>query len=432
MSEVEQAPVSEEAETPEVEQAPVTEIGKRRALQLKVRQEAQALAAAVEAAETDEEKSDVFFKGVRESCIPYLPCQLRDDPEQCFNRSYEALFLLARANLPLAVGYAMHQYNLAAWATLPVPNAPEFERRRKIMVDSVERYKSLMAISSYGVNARALGSKNPNVVVDFRDGKYICNGKKNFQSMASKADILLFSGYLEDNTMGLFYCQLAGQDAIVPGPSLFGGAMHLTDTKPLYFKNLELGRRNVLSTEEWLTDHVSTYGTAWFEAMVSAAYLGGASRALEEVRKFARSVSVDQESMLYELDGFVLDAGRLAAKLRSSLALGYSFGPLVARYCEALINGAPEEEQDGLDTDLGDNSAAIKYATTHAAEEIVNGAISLVGSRSLALGHPLHALNEQIRFGPLHPTITAHYLRTEGEDLLEEEEYEGLYPWAYV
>lgn len=404
----------------------------REELAKQVRDEAKALAQEVEAAETNEQKSDVFFKGIRKSCIPWLPCLLRDDPEQLYARSYEALFILARANLPLAVGFGMHQYNLAALATLPVPSAPEFENRRKILVDSVQRYKSLIAISSFGSNIRGRGTQNPNVVVSENElGQFICNGRKNFQSMATKADILIFSGYLPDETMGMFYCQLAGQKAIVPGESIFAGAMKLTDTKPLTMTNLVLKRRNMLSVEEWLTYHVSNYATSWFEAIVSAAYLGGASKALEEVRTFARSVSHDQEKMLSELDGFVLDSGRLVANHRAAIALGQSFGAAAAKYCRAVINEDPEEVQDGLQADIMDCSSAIKYMTTKVAQDTVNGARALVGSRSMAVTHPIHALTEQICFGPLHPIIPARHERECGEELLGEEPYTGLFDWSY-
>lgn len=404
----------------------------REALKEQVRREAAALAQAVEAAESKEEKSNVFYQGIRESCIPYLPCILRDDPEQLYVRSYEALYAIAYANLPLAVGFAMHQYNLAALATLPVPSAPVFENRRKILVDSVQRYQSLIAISSFGANIRQKGAKNPNVVVDPREnGDYVCNGRKNFQSMATKADILLFSGYLPDESMGLFYCQLANQDAITVGDSLFQGAMSLTDTKPIFMKDLVLKQRNILAVEEWLTYHFSNYATSWFESMMTAAYLAGAGRALEEVRKFARSVSHNQEEMLSELDGFVLDAGRLAARHRAALSHGMSFGACAARYCEAVIGEAEEEVQEGVSQDIMDMSSAIKYHCTSVAQDIVNGARALIGSRSMAVNHPIHALTEQICFGPLHPIIPARHERETGEELLDEEPYTGLFPWCF-
>jgi alkylation response protein AidB-like acyl-CoA dehydrogenase len=419
----------DELEDEQEESVPPSE---SQALALKVRREARELAAAVAAAETEEEKSATFFRLIRESCIPYLPCTLRDKPAELFARSYEAVYILARVNLPLCVGFAMHQYNLAALATLPVPSAPEFENRRKILVDSIQKYKTLLAISSFGSNIRGRGTPNPNVVVRENErGEFVCNGRKNFQSMATNADLLLFSGYLPGDEMGMFYCQLNGDERVVPGPSLFAGAMKLTDTKPITFNNLVIKRRQVLSMEEWLTYHVSNYATSWFEALISAVYLGGACRALEEVRKFGRSVSHDQETLLSELDGFQLEAGRLALKHRSALAFGMSYGPLAEKYCRAVIDGVPEDEEDGLSSDLMDVSGCIKYTTTATAQEIVNGARALIGTRSMSVSHPIHALTEQICFGPLHPIIPARAEREEGEDMLGEEEYMGWFPTMY-
>lgn len=357
---------------------------------------------------------------------------MRDRPEELYARCYEALFILGRANLPLSVGFLMHQYNLASLATLPVPSAPEFENRRKILVDTVEKYRSLIAISSFGSNIRAQGSVNTNVVVEENErGEFVCNGRKNFQSMASNADLLLFSGYVDEDTMGMFYCNLKGQSGITPGPSLFSGAMSLSDTRPLQFDNVVIKRRNVLSLEEWLTYHVSNYATSWFEALVSSAYLGAASKAMEEVRKFGKLMSPDQQKPLSELDGFVLDYGRMSLKFRSALALGLSYGHLAGKYCKAVIGEASDEEQDGLSNDIMDLSGCIKYTCTQVAQDTVNACRTLIGTRSMSVSHPIHALTEQICFGPLHPIIPARAARDEGEEILGDDPYTGLFPWAY-
>jgi hypothetical protein len=50
----------------------------------------------------------------------------------------------------------------------------------------------------------------------------------------------------------------------------------------------------------------------------------------------------------------------------------------------------------------------------------------------MSVQHPIHALTEQICFGPLHPIIPARHERSEGEEMLEEKPYTGLYPWAYL
>lgn len=403
------------------------------ALAQQVRKEAAELAAALEATEDKEEQTRIFFSTIRESCIPYLPCRLRDRPGELYDRCYEALFTIGRANLPLAVGFLMHQYNLAGLATLPVPSAPEFENRRKIMVDSVEKYKSLLAITSFGSNIRGRGTPNPNVMIEETEiGDFTCNGHKGFLSMAANADLLLYSGYIDADTMGMFYCNLKNQKGISFGDSLFPGQMTQADTRPVFFDNVVVKRRQVLSLEEWLTYHVSNYCTAWFEALVSSAYLGAASKAVDEVRKFGHSVSHDQQTLLAELDGFVLECGRLSLKFRSALGLAQSFGRAADKYCRAVVEDAPDEVQYGLSCDVMDLSGCIKYTCTRVAQDTVNEARRLIGTRSMTPKHPLYALSEQINFGQLHPIIPARAERDEGEEMLEKESYTGLFTWAYA
>ncbi|MBN9418537.1 MAG: acyl-CoA/acyl-ACP dehydrogenase [Candidatus Eremiobacteraeota bacterium] len=394
-----------------------------------IRRQAHEIGEATQAAPADT-RSRVFFDGVRASRIPYLPCELQKDAGELYVRSYEALFLLGRASVPLAIGLTMHMYNLAALATLPVPNAPDFERRRQILVDTIRKYRSLLAISSFGENIKNKTDPFRNVVVTaLPDGTYLCKGRKGFQSIASEADLLLFSGQIGEH-QGMFYTSIKDRPELVVGPSLFAGAMAPSDTRPIEFNDLILKQRNVLSLHDDLTDHVSFYATAWFEALCSAVYLGGASRALEEVRRFGRSVHTEDDEMLADLDGFQLEVGRLALKLRSHLAMARSFGVCAELYCRLVREGAEAERLDRVANDLMDCGACIKWAGTAAAAEIVSGVRNLIGTRSMSVNHPLYPLYEQICFGPMHPTISARLERSAGETMLGEEPFTGLFEWA--
>jgi alkylation response protein AidB-like acyl-CoA dehydrogenase len=396
-----------------------------------LRQSAQDIAARVAEAPL-EQKSRTFYDGLRASTIPYLPCYMQDRAGDLYSRCYESLYYLGQANIPLTVAFTMHLYNLAALATLPVPGAPDFERRRQILIDSVRKYKSLIAISSFGENIRHKDAPPTGVEVSVQaDGSYLCVGRKGFQSMASEADILLFNGTIDDNE-GLFYTSIKDQPALELGPSLFGGAMALSDTRPVKFNNLVIRLRNVLSVHDEVTDHVGFYATAWFEALASAVYLGGACKALEEVRKFARSVHADEDQLLAEVDGFVMETGKLAVALRSNLAMARSFGICADLYCRLVREGAPADRLNGVAADLMDCGSVIKYTATKAAQEIVYGARALIGTRCMRVDHPMYALNEQIVFGTMHPTIPSRMERSTGRNLLGEKPYVGLFEWALV
>jgi len=394
-----------------------------------IRQQARDIAARVEVAEP-EQRSRTFFDGLRASRIPYLPCELQEEAGELYVRCYESLFTLGRTSIPLAVGFTMHLYNLSALATLPVPAVPEFERRRQILVDTVRKYKSIMAISSFGENVKHKDDPSRNVIVtEQKAGSYLCQGRKGFQSMASEADILLFNGQFGEH-QGMFYTNIKNQPALVLGPSLFAGAMAPSDTRPVEFRDLVIKQKNVLSLHNDLTDHISFYATAWFEALCTAVYLGGASRALEEVRLFARSVHTEEGHMLAEVDGFMVDSGRLALRLRSSLAMARSFGVCADLYCRLIREGAPAEKVNPVANDLMDCGSCLKYALTAAASDIVAGARALIGTRGMSVKHPMYAINEQICFGSMHPTLSSRLERSFGTEMLGEKPYTGLFEWA--
>ena len=377
-----------------------------------------------------ENKVRTFYDGLRASRIPYLPCEMQTEAGALYTRCYESLFFLGRASIPMAVAFTMHLYNLASLATLPVPQAPDFERRRQILVDTVRKYKSLIAISSFGENIKHKDDPFRNVIVTAReDGTFLCAGRKGFQSMASEADILLFSGQVGEH-QGMFYTSIKDRPELVLGPSLFAGAMAPSDTRPVDFKDLVLKQRNVLSLHNDLTDHVSFYATAWFEALCTAVYLGGASRALEEVRKFGRSVHTEDGELLSDVDGFHVECGRLHLKMRSTLAMARSFGVSAELYCKLVREGGSPEQLDGVAGDLMDLGSCIKWAGTAAAVDIVAGARSLIGTRCMSVNHPIYALSEQVLFGPMHPTITARLERSMGQGMLGETPFNGLFEWG--
>lgn len=399
----------------------------------RIREQAQAIADKTDAAPY-EGKARAFYDGARASIIPYLPCYLDKQVDELYARSFDAFYIFGRASVPLTVALTMHQYNLAALATMPVPQEPEFERRRKILVDTIRKYRSLLAISSFGENIKnkEAGTKQVHIEIS-PDGQIICRGRKPFQSMASEADLLLFSGLVADSTnMGMFWTTIKDQPNLEVGPSLFKGGMELADTRPIEFKGLVLKQRSILSLTDALTDHISFYATAWFEALIAAAYLGGASRALEEVRKFAHSVHLNDETPLAEVDGFVVECGRLHIALKTALSQARTFGWGAQRYCEAMQRGgASVEELDGVGNDIMDCASAIKYHATKTACEIVDKCRALIGTRSMATNHPVRTLTEQVIFGPLHPSLPAHFERSAGQDMLGEEHYLGLYEWGF-
>ena len=101
------------------------------------------------------------------------------------------------------------------------------------------------------------------------------------------------------------------------------------------------------------------------------------------------------------------------------------------KYCRAVIDDDSEARVAGLCEDLMDAAGVIKHHGNVAAQDVVNGARGLIGTRSMSVTHPIHALTEQICFGSLHPIIPARHERDTGDEVLGESPYFGLFPWTF-
>ena len=374
-------------------------------------------------------RADVFFEGIRESDILKIPCQFRDDPEALLSAAAPVLYHLAYADLPLTVGLTMHMFQLAALATQPMDSHPKLRRRLKLLVDTVENYNLILGVTSFGDQIRASGQKPIDVAIEENDdGSFTAQGKKGFLSMASQADLVVFGGDFEDGTMGLWYANIKDDKGVTPGPSRFGGPMAGTDTRNVNFDGVALKERNLLSRDNELTLSMCYYSTGWFEALISASYLGAAGRALEETRVFARSVHTNEDEMLAELDGFVVQTGPMLLKLRSGLAQIRAFGTAIGNYYRLSQSEADEQIVDRALGQALDTATATKFYCTEAAEEIVTRARRSIGTRCMRPGHIMHDLSTQVCFGALHPILESTAIRQAGSELLWDTEKSDCFP----
>ncbi|MBI3923979.1 MAG: hypothetical protein HY319_00410 [Armatimonadetes bacterium] len=366
----------------------------------------------------EQEAFERFFARIRDTEIPFYPCIHAADPLGMFRESFDALYILGRTvAFPMAIGLTMHLYMMSALAAAPLPSeVPLVKKRGRILRDLRQR-RLLVAVASPAGRIGHRDEPSGDVVVEVRDGGYVARGRKAIQSMVSQADLLVFSAQVEGHGFGLFLARLRGEPALRQGPRVFSGPMACTDTRPLDFEELRLEEDHVLSLGPSQCDPLLTYAHAWFHALVSAVYLGGASRALEEARKFGRTVCLPDGRPVAGLDGFQMDVGRLVLELQTAVRQALSFGPEVARLTPADLPALSELE------DLG---AQIKYRATLTAEKLVGDARRLIGTRAMAADHPVGRLSGQILFGPLHPWVSAIVEREQGRAALGPGEYLGL------
>jgi alkylation response protein AidB-like acyl-CoA dehydrogenase len=337
-----------------------------------------------------EERFDRFFARIRDSRIPYLACRPDPDPEALYYETFDALFILGATSLPLAIGLTMHQYVLSALATFPL-REPSLRRQTERLLREIEERRLLLAIGSVGP---------ANVTIEESEGRAYAKGRTAFQSMASQADLLGFIGTHACGAVGFYVIEMK-QEEVRVGERIFSGAMAEADTRSVELAGVPLADRHLMTRDDDLTRLTMFYGTAWFEALISAAYLGAAARALDAARAFACSVSLPDGTTLAELDGTRMEFGRMAIGLDAALAQVPCVGRSLRTFDRAV-----------------EAASIAKYTSTRAAEDLVQQVRRFIGTRAMSPGSIVEELSQQITFGPLHPKVSAIFERDLGRRVL--------------
>jgi alkylation response protein AidB-like acyl-CoA dehydrogenase len=355
------------------------------------------------------ERFDRFFARIRDSRIPYLACQPDVDPERLYHETFDALMVIGSVSLPLAVGFTMHQYLVSTLATMPVQDA-SLRLKTERLLRTIEERRMLLAIGSVGDNIKKKDQKQATIAVHGGgDGRLAARGKTAFQCMGSQADLLGFIGARPDGELGFYLVELKNNPAVTIGPRVFSDAMSEADTRSISIEDAPLLDDLCLIESDPMTRISMYFGTAWFEALIPAAYLGGAMRALDEAAAFARSVDLPDGTSLAELDGAKVELGRLAIQLKASLALMCQIGNALA---------AQELDPLGSVEAFTDAASIAKYTCTRTAEDIVQSVRRFIGTRGMTPNAVVSDLSQQIVFGPLHPKLSATVERGFGERTL--------------
>jgi alkylation response protein AidB-like acyl-CoA dehydrogenase len=224
---------------------------------------------------------------------------------------------------------------------------------------------------------------------------------------------------LEDGGPALFIAPLRNQPEIEIGPYLFPRAMIDSDTRRIEFRDLFLPEETLLQGGKGRDmTMLNQFELTWHLTMISALYLGAAARAIEETRRFLRSVSTQEGRPLAELDGMVVDAGRLTLRYRAARALLDRSVEALGRLAQVVLD--PERVTRAFEL-----ATAAKYVGTNYAEEIITQARRIVGARSFTGGHPLERLSMEAPFGPLGPEPNAFIERQHGHSILGEKPFHG-------
>jgi alkylation response protein AidB-like acyl-CoA dehydrogenase len=374
-----------------------------------------AVAAALEQAMVSRNFSE-FYNLFRSTDLPFIPAILEGDGREMFRRCFEIVHSLGSISPATALAVENHLYPFSSIATFPTSAGTVLDTKRRALISSIVDRSLLVANTNSKVHGNKLDQIGTRAC---REGSsFRITGKASYTSLSTQGDILLFTTVIENEGPALFVIDpMQGNPGVEIGPYLFPSAMIDSETRQITFHDL------LLSEESLLIDNkiedlglVSRFEMVWHQGLIAALYLGAAARAIEEARKFLRSTRGRDDRPLAELDGMVIDIGRLVLDYRSAHSLALRTGDALGAI-RRLPHDIPLVEE------AMSQASAAKYVGTRCAENVVAAARRIIGARAFIGGHPLERLSQEVMFGPLGPEVSAVIERRFGQMALQERSF---------
>jgi hypothetical protein len=227
--------------------------------------------AQVSGASDDAARREIFrreFQRIRREISLYP--EVTSQPSICFESAARTVREVAASCLPFGLAIVMHLYPLCALQCAPLPalSIAGFKRR---MLMKIVRDRSLV-IANAG-SERSRGAHSPITVTLGSDGLRV-SGTWDYVSLASVADVVLFSAPLAGSHRSVFCAADMRGASVRAGESKFSGSMQLSDTRSLTFAEhrIEPGRYLLLSDAPG-AQCIFDYQRCWFHLLLAEAYL---------------------------------------------------------------------------------------------------------------------------------------------------------------
>jgi alkylation response protein AidB-like acyl-CoA dehydrogenase len=358
-----------------------------------------------------------FYRVFRSTDIPFVPASFEGSAEKLFRLCFECVHRMGGISPAVGLAVENHLYVLSAIATLPTGEDPEWDHRRRSLLSAIVGRRLLVANTNSRVQGKKIGQIGTRAR---REGSgFRVTGRASYASLSTEADLLLFLTVIGDEGPGLFIAEL-GNSGIEIGPYVFPSAMLDSDTRQVTFHDLLLpGESMLIGPTNPVIGAVSRFAMAWHQSLLAGLYLGAAAAAIEEVRKFLRSTRNEDGLPLADLDGSLVEVGRLGLEYWTAHSVVIQAGQSLADV-ESLL------ADDGRLENAFQQAMLAKYVGTRSAEAIVTAARRIVGARAFAGGHPLERLSQEVVFGPLGPEVSALIERLNGQQILQEYSFLNL------
>ena len=359
-----------------------------------------------------------FYRLFRSSDLPFMPAAYQTDATGLFRLCFELLHRLGGISPATALAIENHFYVTSAIATFPTANDPAMDRRRDALVDSICDQRMLVANTNSKVHGGKLGDIGTHARRE--EHGFRINGKAAYTSLATQGDLLVFLTEIRDEGYAFFaIANMQGNPAVEIGPYLFPSAMRDSDTRQIVFHDLVVPHESLLAGgKNQDVSQLVSFEMAWHQLLIPALYLGAAARAIEEVRKFLCATQGRDNRPLAELDGMIIDVGRLAIDYRGACSIVWQAGNALGE-----VKSLPRDAH--LLEKAVDLAGTAKYIGTKCSEAVVTAARRIVGARSFAGGHPLERLSQEVMFATLGPEVSAVIERRAGRQVLQQRPFLG-------
>jgi alkylation response protein AidB-like acyl-CoA dehydrogenase len=378
-------------------------------LSAKERRAQTALAAAALGQAMETRDLPAFYRVFRAGDLAILPqLYYSRDPRGLHDACAEILRRLGSISPAVGVALFNHYAVVCTLSTFPLGGNAVLAARRRALLDSLIAGRTLVANTTTRVHADKVESYG---CVARREGDgFRISGSAAYMSLATASELVIVFGEIKGEGFALFMAPLRDNPEIRIGPYLFPNAMVDSDTRSVTF-DCHIAPENMLMVDR----SVAAFQVAWHQALFAAPFLGAAARALEEVRRFLRSVRAVNDKPLAEADGVIADVGRLAIRYRAACAM-------VAQAGQAIESVARRPSLPGF-VNAYQLACAAKHFSTRTAEEIVTTVRHIIGGRSLAGTHPMERISQEVMFGPLGGEINALIERRLGRAVLGDDEF---------
>ncbi len=349
----------------------------------------------------------IFYRAFRAEELPKLPLPYNQNPRGLHRACFDLLRRLGAESPAVGLAIYNHYAVTCSLSTFPVVDNPALASRRRQLLETLSATNMLVANTTSRIHADKIESYGS--LATREDGGFRLRGTAAYMSLATESELAFIFTGIENEGVALFMVPLVDNPGVEIGPFLFPTAMVDSDTRRITF-NTFITPENMLEVDK----SIIAFQVAWHQALFVAPFLGAAARALEETRKFLRSVRGTDDKPLAELDGMVTDLGRLAIRYRSACSFACQAGLAIE---EVAVHPSAEKLTDAYHL-----ACAAKHYASKCAEEIVVEARRIIGGRIFSGTHPMERISQEVMFGPLGGEINAQIERRYGKKLLGEAE----------